>query len=150
MSWTVRFGVFLCVVFALALTGLSGPALAQEGKQKIVVHLSHFTDDLHAAFMAVKLAGAMKDKGADVTLFVDLEGARLADARQPQDMRWGHSDALSVYYAALIKKGGRVLVCPHCAKAAGLTADSLRDGAKIGNEGEVAALLLAADKILDY
>jgi len=150
MSRAVRSGVFVCVVVALALSGLAGPALAQAGQQKIVVHLSHFTDDLHAAFMAVKLAGAMREKGADVTLFVDLEGARLADTRQPQDMRWGHSDALSVHYAALIKKGGRVLVCPHCAKAAGVTADSLRDGAKIGSEGEVADLLMAADKILDY
>jgi predicted peroxiredoxin len=140
----------ICVVLALSGSGFAQQASPATGQQKIVVHLKHFTDDLHAAFMAVKLAGALKDEGADVTMFVDLEGVGLADSRQPQDLRWGHSRALSDYYAAWVKKGGRVLVCPHCAKAAGLQAGSLREGAKIGTEQEVAALLISADKILDY
>lgn len=126
-------------------------AEAAASPQRVVVHLSHATDDLHAAFMAVKLGLAMQEKGAQVTLLVDLEGVRIADTRQPNDLVWGHGEALSTYYDAFVKAGGKVLVCPHCAAAAGLDAKSLRPGAQIAKDpGELAAVLLAADRILDY
>jgi predicted peroxiredoxin len=145
----------LLATAAIALT--SGLLLSAAGQtdtpavQKVVVHLSHFTDDLHAGFMAVKLAKAMQARGASVTVFVDLEGARLADARQSLTVFWGPSDVpLASHYGEFIQAGGSVLVCPHCAHAAGMTADSIRDGARIGTEEELAAMLLEADKILDY
>ena len=138
------------LVSALLLTTL-GLAPGDEKAQKIVVHLKHFSDDLHAAFMAIKLAGGMQAEGADVTIFVNLEGARFADARMPKDLLWGPSNKpISVYYEAFVKAGGKILVCPHCAKAAGMDTDQLRQGARVATEGEVVDLLLAADKILDY
>jgi predicted peroxiredoxin len=94
-----------------------------------VVHLKHFTNDLHAAFMALKAANWMQGKGAEVIVFVDLEGARLADPRQSLDVRWGHgADPLSKYYDSFIAAGGRVAVCPHCAEAAGLDPKKVRKG----------------------
>jgi predicted peroxiredoxin len=100
--------------------------------------------------MALKLAIAMQQKGAQTTLMLDLEGVRLASTQQPQDLRWGTSDAISGYYDAFVKAGGRILVCPHCAQAAGVDAKALRPGAQIVKEEDLAAALLAADKILDY
>jgi predicted peroxiredoxin len=133
---------------AFVAVSLAPPAAAQE--TKVVVHLTHYSDDLHAAFMAIKLAGAFQKNGADVTIFTDLEGVRLADMRAPQNVRWGHSSELAPLYVAFIEAGGKVLVCPHCAMAAGLETKDLRKGAKIGTEDEVVQLLLAAEKILDY
>ena len=50
-----------------------------------------------------------------------------------------------------MKAGGKVLVCPHCAEVAGITAQNLRPGAHLAkNLGELADAVLAADKILDY
>jgi predicted peroxiredoxin len=118
--------------------------------QVIVVQLKHFTDDLHAAAMALKLAEGMSSRGADVTMFLNLEAVRLADKRQPQDLKWGTGPSMSELYGRFVESGGKVLVCPHCAHAAGLTADSLRDGARIGEEGETVTLMLDADKLLDY
>jgi predicted peroxiredoxin len=142
------------VIGSLAIAPRAESSQAEEAAgagQKIVVHLKHWTDDLHAVFMAVKLAGAMQAKGAAVTLFVNLEGARLADANQPGDMLWGTGGhPLSEYYAAFVEAGGKVLICPHCAMAAGIKADSLRHGARIAADDEVVDALLAADKILDY
>jgi len=126
---------------------------ATSEKSVIVVHLQHFTDDLHAASMAVKLATAMQSKGADVTLFLDLEGVRVADTRQPQDLSWGQGHGLTFanLYDDFVKAGGKVLVCPHCAQAVGLTEKELRPGVKIAKDAnEVADLLLSASKILDY
>jgi predicted peroxiredoxin len=100
--------------------------------------------------MALKLASAMQQKEAQVTVVLDLEGVRLVSAQQPQDLRWGTSDAIAGYYDAFVKGGGQVMVCPHCAKAAGLDEKTLRAGAKIVTEEALAGALLAADKILDY
>jgi predicted peroxiredoxin len=142
------------MVVAISTTLLFGgwgirSVFAQE-KQTVVVHLTHYTDDLHATFMALKLASAMQQKEAQVTLVLDLEGVRLVSTQQPQDLRWGTSDAIAGYYDAFVKAGGKIMVCPHCAQAAGVDAKTLRSGAQIVKEEELAAALLAADKILDY
>jgi len=50
-----------------------------------------------------------------------------------------------------VKGGGKVLVCPHCAMAAGVDPKQLRAGTTIAkDEGEIADLLLAAERIIDY
>lgn len=135
---------------ALLFSGGGGRLASAQEKQVVVVHLSHYTDDLHAAFMALKLATAMQQKGVQTTLVLDLEGVRLASAQQPQDLRWGTSGDIAGHYDAFVKAGGKILVCPHCAQAAGVDAKTLRSGAQVVKEEELAAALLAADKILDY
>ena len=90
---------------------------ATEKKQNVVVHPNHYTDDLHAASMAVGLAKTMQERGHKVTLMLILEGVRLADSRTPQDLSCGHGDDISKAYDAFVKAGGEVIVCPHCAKA---------------------------------
>jgi len=115
-----------------------------------VVHLSKFTNDLHAASMAVKLATGMQEKGASVTLFLDLEGVRLADKNQPVDLVWGHGKPLGELYEKFVKAGGKASVCPHCAHAVGLTKEKLRVGAEIADEGAIPELLLSVDMVLDY
>jgi predicted peroxiredoxin len=123
---------------------------AQTTQKNAVVHLTHFTDDLHAASMALMIAGNLQKKGAQVTLHLDLEGVRLADARQP-DLQWGEFPPIAELYTAFVEAGGEVLACPACSKAAGLTPESLRPGAKIGKPGEdIPEMLLAADIVLDY
>jgi len=148
----VTAGQVLFAGLLAAILFVPTPSAAQESKesQKVVIHLKHYTDDLHAVNMALKLGSAIQKKGAAVTLMLDLDGVRLADARQPQNLRWGGETPISTYYEAFTSSGGKLLVCPHCAHAAGLTAKDLRDGARIGNEGDLAQLILDADKVLDY
>ncbi|WP_013627506.1 DsrE family protein [Rubinisphaera brasiliensis] len=137
-------------VFCLASPAATEAADEQEG-QNIVVHLSHFTDDLHRSFMAVKLAGLMQKKGAKVHLFLDIEGVRLADKRQSLEMTWGPSKTpLSEHYEAFVKAGGKVVLCPHCAHAGGIDERNLAPGASILNEEQMAKMLLDAEKLLDY
>ena len=121
-------------------------------QQSIVVHLQHGTDDLHAALMALKVANGLLQKGARVTLLLTQEGVRIADTRQPLDLRWGMGNmTLGDLYEEFLKAGGKVRVCPLCAEAVGLTANSLRQGAEFaqGND-DIPSLVLAADKILDF
>jgi hypothetical protein len=77
-------------VVALGLGIRGRESAAQEASStKVVVHLSHFTDSLHYPFMALKVADAMQQHGAQVTLFLDIEGTRLADKGENLALRWG-------------------------------------------------------------
>jgi predicted peroxiredoxin len=117
----------------------------------LVVRLGHYTDDLHAAGMAVGFAKTMQERGQKVTLMLTLEGVRLADTRTPQDLRWGHGEEIAKAYNGFIKAGGEIVVCPHCAAAAGLDEKSLRPGARFGREGsDLVDVLIAADKVVDF
>ena len=143
---------------AIALIAMSLPsttAIAEDegvGKrQKVVVHLSHFTDDLHRCFMAVKVASLLQEFGADVTMFLDLEGVRLAARQQTLDLRWGASESpLSEHYDKFAAGGGKLVLCPHCARAARLNDPGLKREAEIGTEKRIAEMLLEADKVIDY
>ena len=144
------FMVLYLVIACAFLAAYAPTGHAEENGQQIVVHLSHYSDDLHAVNMALKIGTMLSDAGASVTLFADLEGARLGDRRLPNNLRWGSGKPVSGLYDAFVKAGGSVILCPHCASAAGISEDALRDGARIGTQEEIAALFLAADKILDY
>lgn len=158
---SVSFLVAAALIVGVSLTSWLSPlqgqhsapvaAPAAAASQHIVVNLKHATDDLHATFMALKIAGGLQAAGAQVSLFVNLEGARLADKRMPADMTWGQSPAtIGELMAAFVDKGGKVVVCPHCAKAAGLAEADLVAGATIADHDGVVALFLEADKVIDY
>lgn len=148
---TLRQQLAFMLVPLLFIAAGSSPLAAQStSKQKVVVHLSHFSDNLHAAKMAVHLANMMQGMGAEVTLLLDLEGVRLADSRQPGDLIWGKGDPISTEVAAFVKAGGKILLCPHCSEHAGITPATLRPGARIGQHAELPKVILEASKILDY
>ncbi|QDS94125.1 DsrE/DsrF-like family protein [Roseimaritima multifibrata] len=120
-------------------------------KQQVVVHLSHFTDDLHRCFMALKVANLMQEHGAEVTIFLDLEGVRLAERRQSLDLTWGpDSPTLSTHYDSFTEGGGKVVVCPHCAKSARIGDGALKRNAEIATMPSLGKMLMDADKIMDY
>ena len=150
-----RLSLVAHVMFAALVGGLlfgASPASAEQPKkpQKVVIHLKHYSDNLHAVSMALKLGTALQKKGAEVTLMLDLEGVRLADTRQPQDLRWGGETLIGTYYEAFVKAGGKAVICPHCAHATGMKEKDVRSGARLGDEGDLAQLILDADKVLDY
>jgi sulfur relay (sulfurtransferase) complex TusBCD TusD component (DsrE family) len=127
------------------------PAGAVQPTRSVMVHLGSLTNDWHAAKMALKVATAMRAQGAEVVLFLDREGVRLADTRQPLNFVYGDGASFAAMYDAFVAAGGQVLVCPHCASETGLTAATLRKGARLASDaGELAAAILKADRVIDY
>ncbi|MCS6924546.1 MAG: DsrE family protein [Candidatus Binatia bacterium] len=147
-------GVVLRTAGSATAVDIAAPctATAAETPQKhIVVRLSHYTDDLHAASMAVGFAKTLQERGQKVTLMLTLEGVRLADVRAPQDLKWGRGDEIGKAYDGFRQAGGEVIVCPHCAAAAGIDEKSLRPGARFGKQGnDLVDVLIAADKVIDF
>lgn len=148
------FGSALLAFACFWITPVTSSFAAPSGRQNIVVHLTHFTDDLHRASMAMNIATALLKAGASVTVFVDLEGVRLVDKNLPKDLGWGFGNNKATaqeLYTAFIAAGGKILVCPHCAHAAGLDQADFLTGAVLAKEPEdIAGLMLAADKVIDY
>ena len=114
----------------------------------VLIHLSSYTDNLHAVSMALKIGQMLSKNDISVTLFLDVDGVRLADKNQPQNLAWGTGDSVNKLYLAYMNAGGSVLICSHCTKAAGVV--YLREGAVIANQQSLLMVIKNADKILDY
>lgn len=140
---------------ALGVACVTGESLvpaaqAQQKQSIVVVNLKQGSNDLRAAVMAMELAVSLVEKGATVTIYANLEGVRLFDARQP-DLRCGANDTtVAELYKRFVAGGGQVIVCPLCAEAAGIGADNLREGATLATMDRVAEVMLAADQVIDY
>ena len=139
----------IIVITAIAMFG-SMNASSDNDPQHIIIHLSNYTNDLHSATMALKIGHMLASHGEEVTMFLDLEGVRLVDKHQPVNLSWGSGKSIEELYNQFIDAGGKVLVCPHCAKAAGIK--ELRKGATIASmeEKTMYKAFTSADKILDY
>lgn len=127
--------------------------------QRIVVHLSQSDGNpaLHSALMGLGLATAMRNQGATVTVMLDSEAPSLAKKSWADKAlaNAGRDSAhppmtLGKAIQRFVDSGGTNVMCPHCAASCGCEAADLADGARFGQEGELARVVLQADKILDY
>ena len=139
---------FVSLLLIVAAPVLAQPTSQTEATTSVVVHIGQYTNDLHSATMGLGLAGMLQDAGADVTVFLDREAVRMADAAHPL-LTYGDSD-LGALMASFLAGGGRVVVCPHCAELGGVEASELRDGTEMGTKASIAQLFLAADTVIDY
>lgn len=127
--------------------------------QKIVVHLSQSEGDpaIHSALMGLGLAAAMRQQGADVIVMLDSEApAIVKKAWAEKSLSSAAKDSahppmtLGKAIQRFVDAGGTIVMCPHCAASCGCEAGNLADGAKLAQQGELARVVLEADKILDY
>ena len=150
---------------ALAPLAAARPARADTGAQhkaqNIVVHLNNSEGEnaLHSAFMGIGLATALRQMGADVTLMLDASGPNLAKTawavKSLAPAAGSFSPAmppmrLGDLFAGFIRAGGSIRLCPHCSKMCGVLPGGTVPGARLAAEGELAQIVFAADKIIDY
>lgn len=154
MRTNILYSVLLVATMATQAVNAQDDAarvVAAEREQSFVVHLSHFTDDLHRAFMALKTADMLVGEKVTVTLYLDLEAVRLAERRQDLEVTWGSSPTtLGELYTRFTEKGGRVLICSHCAHGARVAPMGARPNALIATEDDLRTMWLDADKVIDY
>ena len=124
----------LIALVAIALTTVlaAGPAMAQDGDSSLFVNLT--SDELNRASMAISFATrVLEEKEIPVTVFLNVEGVRLADPRIPaQTHATGKTPRQML--EAFMEAGGTVIACPMCMKnVGGLTEDVLIDGVVVGS-----------------
>ena len=137
--------------------------------QNIVVHLKRHINDLQGAQVAVRLATLMEsqvidmpgdspDQNVNVILFLTLQGPRLVDPANPQDLVFGSTPGtLGAVTEGFLAAGGTIYLCPICATEIGLVSgDELlyQEGfpgqVKIAAGPDIVKTFLCADKILDF
>ena len=118
----------LAAALVAAVLIAAPPGARAEEPRPFVYNIT--TDDAWGAGMALAQANVAASRGHDVTVFLNVRGVTLADADArtaafPPAGRTPHE-----LMAALMEKGGSVLVCGACMSVAGVTEDGLIEGAR--------------------
>jgi uncharacterized protein involved in oxidation of intracellular sulfur len=100
------------------------------------------------SYNGLRLAGAIvtKDETAEVTVF--LMGDAVACGKSGQKTPNGYYNVERML-KPILRRGG-VLLCGSCTDARGLAEGEIVEGARRSNMDELAALTLAADKVLVF
>lgn len=126
----------------VAMSVFGGTAIA--GEEKLFINLTR--DEMNRAAMAIGFGHKiLTKKKIPVTIFLNVEGVRLADRNIPQHTHVSGKTPQQML-SQFIKDGGTVIVCPMCLKnVGGMTRDDLIDGAKVGGPDVTWPALFADD-----
>ena len=133
--------------FVLFLVLASNAAFSADSNQKLFVNLT--SDEMNRASMAIGFSTKiLQEKKIPVTIFLNVEGVRLADKSIPEH-KHANGKSLKEMLAGFMKAGGRVLVCPMCMEnVGGLSKDGLIEGVEVGGTGP--ALFADGTTVLSY
>ena len=133
--------------FVLFLVLASNAVFSADSNQKLFVNLT--SDEMNRASMAIGFSTKiLQEKKIPVTIFLNVEGVRLADKSIPEH-KHANGKSLKEMLAGFMKAGGRVLVCPMCMEnVGGLSKDDLIEGVEVGGTGPV--LFADGTTVLSY
>lgn len=94
----------------------------------------------------LNITDALCGKHSQVTLFLDLEAVSLASNDASLFTEDGRT-ILDNFFPRFQQKGGRVIICPTCARQLGLQPNSLRDGVRITSQAELQKIANRADQV---
>ena len=123
------FGLMSAItIFLLSVTHV----IASDSDASLFVNLT--SDDLDRAAMAINFSTRVRQqKNIPVTLFLNVEGVRIADKRLPQKIH-PNGKSLKQMLSVFMESGGKVIVCPMCMKnVGGMTTENLVAGAVVGS-----------------
>jgi len=142
----------LVLLGAIALmfffSAAAGAADAQKKEGGIFVNIT--SSDAVRAPMAVRFAEIGIEKGIPMTIFLNVDGVRLAVKKfhSPQCKKTG--SCVQEMLAKFMKNGGRIIVCPMCLEANGYDKSDLIDGVEMGNADITFSSILASEKVISY
>jgi len=135
----VAFALLLPLLFAAAAPG---PAVAGESQGPLFVNLT--SDEDGRAAMALGFARNAQKRGHPITIFLNVEGVRLAVKEEKPE-------PTQVALSEILANGGRVIVCPMCMKRAKIGAEQLIEGAELGAPDKTLPALFAEDtRVVSY
>lgn len=134
-------------ILVVGLTLWAGDAAAETS---LFVNLT--SDEMNRAAMAIGLATRVRTEAAiPVTVFLNVDGVNLADARRPQNV---HASGKTVHamLAEFVDAGGSLVVCPMCLEhVGGMAPDDLIAGCVLGDSDHGMPELLADGvRVLSY
>ena len=116
-------------VLSIAVFLCAGPVVGGEQKAKQSMFINLTSDDIDRASMAINLAHrVLKEKKISVTIWLNVDGARLANKNVRQNMFTDARTPLEKLQA-FMRDGGKVMICPMCMRnIGGLEVKDLPEG----------------------
>ncbi len=119
-------------------------------KPAIVLNVTSGREDVHAVTMALQLAGHGLDDGRPVVVFLNVRAVDFARRDLSEAIAFDGNPPVKKMISALMGRGARVLVCPHCAKALGVGEDDIIDGAQMATRESLFGSLGAGAAVFSY
>ncbi len=94
-------------------------------QSRFLFTVTHFNDDADRVATPLVLANNALAGGADVLVWLTVEGANLARKGAAEGLRPKSFPAVSELLDTYIANGGRIGVCPPCGKTHGVTEDNM-------------------------
>ncbi len=127
-------------------------AVYDQGDDQPSLFVNLTSDEVNRAAMAISFATRVREeKQVPVTIFLNVEGVRLADTRLAAP-RYANGQTPREMLTAFMAAGGQVIVCPMCMKnVGGLAEADLLAGAVVGGSDITWPALFADDTtVLSY
>lgn len=123
----------LAVVVVSLGTYVASTTLAQKdaAKPTFMLNLTSGQEDLHAAWMGLRLAEYAVDAHRDVVVFLNVRGAEFSRADLSDAIRYREELPIGKMLQELLSRGATVYVCPHCMGSCGIEEQSLAPGIKV-------------------
>jgi predicted peroxiredoxin len=110
------------------------------GKRAYLFTITHFDGDPDRVAAPLVLANNALAAGGDVLVWVTLEAVKLAKRDAAKGLSGKSFPPVAELLDAFRESGGRIGVCPPCARTHGVTADTLTENAEMmGGAAVIAA-----------
>jgi predicted peroxiredoxin len=119
----------------------------QTTSDKILINCSHGADDPERTTISFVLA-VTASKTCETAVFMTADAAGLCVQGGADRVCAEGYEPLRDLLAAFLANGGKLWLCPACAKARGLTQSDLIDGAEIAGAPRTMAFLAAGARLL--
>lgn len=134
--------IYITMALALMLAGVTfatagGIQAAAAEKPAVFLNLTSGQEDLHAVSMGLGLALSSLEHGHEVVIFLNVHAPVIASASLGDDVKIADFPPVKELLARAIAQGATVLVCGHCTEVCGVAKDSLIDGVKVSQHGDV-------------
>lgn len=108
--------------------------MEMEPRDGLLIHLSQGPEDPHRVLMALSMA-AMMAKDKPVLVYFDIAAINVI-TKDAEDIAYSHFTSSHEQLNKLNEIGVRLRACPGCLKAAGKTAEDLREGVGVADKDE--------------
>jgi predicted peroxiredoxin len=119
----------------------------QANEQKYLVNCTHGADDVERATIAFILA-VTASKTCETAVFATADAAQICLRGGADGIVAAGYEPLNDLMEAYHANGGKIWLCPACAKAKGITDADLRDGVEIAGAPRTMAFLASGARVL--
>ena len=119
----------------------------QQTEQKYLVNCDHGAGDVERATIAFVLA-VTASKTCETAVFATADAAAICLRGGADDLVAEGYEPLAGLIAAYRENGGKIWLCPACAKARGITQADLADGVEIAGAPRTMAFLAGGAQVL--